>query len=225
MMPDWRVEARRRLIQKLRPRPAFEPEEFPRGDSAVARYDLRVACIEWCAFDYDFEFHVTIQNNEPTTEHQQMDIARRFGALVNSFCLGKRWQRWPAGERAFYTGVAEVGAVDNHHLHLLLRMPPQYTRAFALQTKHAPWKRAEQERWLSRWFTKLGRAKYICPHGDIKFRRLCDERDRLVAADYVFKKYGPGSNLILSTQFDPAAKGNHVVTAKRPTSDSRLSAR
>jgi hypothetical protein len=188
MMEAWKVEGRRRVVEKV---------------NKTQGYSLRTECVKWCAFDHDFEYHVTIQTNESLSEVQLSDTARRFAALINSSWLGKRWSRFPAHERVFFVATAEDGTSGGNHLHLLLRMPRRYANAM----RSAPaWlrDRAVQERALSLRFTALGRAKYVCSHGDVCFRKLEDEGQRLAAASYVFKRFRSGSNLILSTQFDPA---------------------
>lgn len=144
-VPEWKAQMRQRLVQVL--------------DRSRRRtpYQLRGACVVWCGFDHEFNYHVTIQCNEPLIESRQLETARRFGALANYSCLGKRWQRWPVDERAFFVGVTENGATYNSHLHLLLRMPRRYAERFAAGTNQ----RTEQDR-LSQWFTVKGRAKHIC---------------------------------------------------------------
>ncbi len=190
---DWRTEHRpeflRRIKAKLFPQPAFLPDAFPSPDSYQERLRRRDALFDWC-LEHDPEFTVTLQFGESVDDNHVAVRVEKFVALLDRYWLGAKWARQMTSERTWKVGVIEEGPKRGHtHVHLLIRRPCRLPRL-------SDWREREQGRFLSLHFTQLGRRKGICPRGNVRFDRLREADDQVLAVSYALKDFHVGRDLL-----------------------------
>jgi hypothetical protein len=191
MTTDWRADARSRLASKLLPQPVFLPEAFPSLDSYQERLRRRKAHFSWC-IEQDFEFLVTLQFGKSVDQIRVESAMKKFGAVADDYWLPGRRSKYLAAERTFFVGAVEEGPRrGNTHVHLLLRRP----RYVIERTVAGSWREQAQARCLTVTFSDLAHRKGIC-HGGVRFDRLRDETDQMLASSYVLKDQYRGQDLI-----------------------------
>jgi len=200
--PAWKSRARDRLDARLFPSPKFEPEPYPVADSLKQRLARQKAMFRWVVNQHP-EFQVTIQFNDELDEHQLCRRLGTFDALLDHYWLRKRWAGFSSAERTFFIAFVEQDPTRTRvHVHLLLRRP----RA----SKREPMPEWKEAKFLSSWFTNLGRAKGVCLRGDILFESFRSELDVLRGAAYVVKDFDKEWNsragIILSAEFHSTAR-------------------
>jgi hypothetical protein len=132
MLLDWRVEDRRRAIEKRFPLPEFLwKESNPTAESDMVLRERQRGVAELLLGIWP-QYLFTIRFEEPLRFAAIRFRLKKFGALLDGQLLGSNWHK--SSDRSLWIAVVE----DHSHVHILLRPPERrnlthYTASYGPQ--------------------------------------------------------------------------------------------